>query len=105
MNKELKYDICSIRDPTLSNEDAVDFACINTNISAQLQYACTHWLTHLSQALSEEDILGDELLTFCQSHLSHWLEVLSLIQKLEFGLNGLPVARVWCKVSVSCSLY
>jgi hypothetical protein len=101
MNKHLTHNICSIRDPTLSNTDAVDSAHVNACIPAELQYACTHWLAHLAQASSGDKDLSTLLQTFCEDHLLHWLEVLSLIQKLEYGLAGLPMAQVWCKVKIS----
>jgi hypothetical protein len=105
MNERLKYNICSIQDPTLSNTDTVDSARVDAYIPAELQYACMHWLTHLTLVSFGDKDLSTTLQTFCENHLLHWLEVLSLIQKLELGLTGLPPAQAWCKVRLFYTIY
>jgi hypothetical protein len=105
MSKRLHYNICSIQDPSASNADVIDSARIDVDISAELQYACTHWMSHLSKASFGDEALAEVLLAFCKNHLLHWLEVLSLIQKLRFGLNGLPKVQMWCKVSFFRKIY
>jgi hypothetical protein len=89
MNNGLRQDICDIRDPSLENSEVVDLeerlAC---RVPFELRYACQYWHIHLQHAgvFSDSGLLA-VLETFCTRHLLHWVEVLSL-------LNKLPSARV-----------
>jgi hypothetical protein len=89
MNVGLGRDICDIRDPSLSNSEVADLeerlACA---VPLELRYACQYWHIHLQYAgvFSDSGLLA-VLETFCARHLLHWVEVLSL-------LNKLPSARV-----------
>lgn len=65
---------------------------LSRGISDELRYACMYWAVHLSKA---GDIKSEELIKslheFAFTHLLHWIEVLSLIGKLEiayFSLNN-----------------
>jgi hypothetical protein len=72
-------------------------------IPAHLLYACRHWATHLSEALScadsAEDDVCDALTLFSSLHLLHWLEVLSLTGRLAEALPALRHAQDWASVS------
>jgi hypothetical protein len=89
MNGGLQQDICDIRDPSLENSEVVDLeerlAC---RVPFELRYACQYWHIHLQYAgvFSDSDLLA-ALDMFCTRHLLHWVELLSL-------LNKLPSARV-----------
>jgi hypothetical protein len=89
MNNGLRQDICDIRDPSLENSEVVDLeerlAC---RVPFELRYACQYWHIHLQYAgvFSDSDLLA-ALDMFCTRHLLHWVELLSL-------LNKLPSARV-----------
>jgi hypothetical protein len=63
-------------------------------ISDELVYACMHWANHLSKSGSH---LATELLglldKFAFTHLLHWIEVLSLIGKLEVAYPAMNLAQ------------
>ena len=57
-------------------------------ISSELQYASLHWATHLCSAENGDDLFP-LLEKFSFTHLLHWLEVLSLIGRLEVASTAL----------------
>jgi hypothetical protein len=87
MIKELCFDICHVRDPSLFNSEVSGIqALLSKHISAALRYACrfwfVHWLEHIRAAGPQSQVpLGlDE---FCHKHLLHWIESLSLTETLN----------------------
>ena len=64
---------------------------LGNRISGELQYACLHWATHLFNA-EKDDNLSRQLERLSSTHLLHWLEVLSLIGRLEVGYIALDYA-------------
>jgi hypothetical protein len=91
LNSSLRFDICDIRDPSLSNAEVLDLQLrLETYISEALRYACrfwaVHWLEHIRAAGPRCQVpLGLE--EFCNKHLLHWIEVLSLIECLNTVLR------------------
>jgi hypothetical protein len=84
MNAGLRRDICDIHDPALSNGEVADLEeRLARAVPPPLHYACQYWHIHLRSAgvISDSSILA-VLETFCTRHLLHWVEVLSLVNKL-----------------------
>lgn len=65
----------------------------NYKISYELKYACMYWATHLSKAHDSTEILLNLLDEFAFTHLLPWIEVLSLIGKLEVAYPALQLAQ------------
>jgi hypothetical protein len=89
MNNNLRQDICDIWYPCLSNSRVADLEeRLVRAVPSELRYACQYWHIHLQYVgvFSDSDLLA-ALDMFCTRHLLHWVEVLSL-------LNKLPSARV-----------
>jgi hypothetical protein len=85
--KELHFDICGLQDPSLLNNEVPDLkARIRTCLSAALCYACRywlmHWLEHILRAGSQSQV-PSSLDEFCDNHLLHWIESLSLTEMLN----------------------
>lgn len=96
MSKNLKRDICSLRWPgTLIAE--IDKDQVKKCLSASLQYACRYWVNHLQQA--KELSAPDYILRFLHEHFLHWLEVLSLMNRLTESINLIIILEVMSKVS------
>jgi hypothetical protein len=102
MNDSLRYDICQIRDPSLLNAEVVDLeGRLIKHVSESLRYACrfwvTHWLEHIRTAGTQSRI-PTGLEAFCEQHLLHWIEVLSLTGNLyavqRTMLNLISVMKV-----------
>ena len=105
MNHLLKRDICNIGDPFTMNEDVKDLESKRRLfLPPELCYACKHWLVHLIKATSLDEALAKELNTFCTHHLLHWIEVLSLLDKVSVAHINLPEAVEYCRVSLNKSL-
>ena len=91
MDEQLRANICDLKFPEmyLDNHEIQHF--LDDRISGGLQYACLHWGTHLFNA-EKDDNLSGHLERFSSTHLLHWLEVLSLIGRLEVGYIALDCA-------------
>jgi WD40 repeat protein len=99
MNRHLRYDICSIRDPTIANKDVQYLdAALHENVSVALRYAASFWCIHLAASGAPDSLLLDALDEFCQKHLFHWLEVLSLVEYVAPAETTLLKAIEWCDV-------
>jgi hypothetical protein len=103
-NQLLHPDMCDIRDPSLFNDEVLNLiARLNKNISNALRYACrfwaVHWLEHIRAASSCCQVpLGLE--EFCDKHLLHWIEVLSLTEVFDEVRGDLSTLLVTMEVSL-----
>jgi WD40 repeat protein len=102
LSKDLHVDMCDIRDPSLFNSDIQDLeARLRECVSSALRYSCSFWAVHYiehirSSGSQSKAPLG--LLGFCQDHLLHWIELLSLINGLNGMLQVLPTLLATLKV-------
>ncbi|KAH7198934.1 uncharacterized protein B0J16DRAFT_360547 [Fusarium flagelliforme] len=91
MNVNLKEDICRLVWPGTKRTD-VPPSQIETCIPAELQYACCYWVYHLERvkapSLHEDLVFG-----FLQSHLFHWIEVLSLLGRSREMFHAITVLK------------
>lgn len=63
---------------------------------AAVRYACVYWVDHIRDAVGQFDgsLLDTELIySFLLEHLLHWLEALSLLNKIPSGLASIRVLR------------
>jgi hypothetical protein len=98
MNKRLRYDICGSGRPWLQNDEVVHLVDALEDLGS-LRYACMYWAAHLRLAGAQDSRLAGELVSFCEEHLLHWIELLSLIGKLSCVDDYLPGALEWCQAS------
>jgi hypothetical protein len=107
--KELRFDICNIRDLSLFNDEVPGIvALISKHISVALRYACrywvVHWLAHLRAAGPQSSIpTGFEEL--CNKHLLHWIEVLSLTGAFNAVRGVMPKLLAAVRVSLKCPVH
>lgn len=95
--KELRSDICNIRNPSLLNSEIQDLPeRVARAIPQHLMYACRHWVTHLSGGELSDNLL-DALMDFGGKRLLFWLEVCSLTGILREAISALNAAQ--CKLS------
>jgi hypothetical protein len=87
LNKELHFDMCDIRDPSLFNHEVEDLEDrLREHVSLALRYSCEFWPVHCLSCVSSVDLQSQVLLgllEFCRNHLLHWIELLSLIDGLH----------------------
>jgi hypothetical protein len=79
-SKSLRRDLCDLYDEgTLRSNISEEH--IQSCISPALRYACRYWIDHLRQsgkALQHEQ----HVFAFLKTHLLHWLEVMSLLERM-----------------------
>jgi hypothetical protein len=101
LNSCLTYDICGIRNPGIANQDIQDR--VQKNVTEALRYACRHWVAHLitfdPALIVEQSELLEALRLFCQEHLLHWTEAVSLVGQVPAAHEMLLYAMTWCEVS------
>ena len=89
--RDLRRDMCGIESSTVLQNGSLS-ARIARYISPHLQYACRHWLSHLTCAMVS-DILVDLLKRFCSGNRLYWVEVCSLLGDLRNLLLSLDAAQ------------
>ena len=100
----LKRDICNIRDPSLLNVEVLDLRDrLAKAFPLYVQYACRHWVTHLSSGDLPDDVL-DTLLDFAEHRLLHWLEACSLLGVLRDAISALRESQLRLTASRSLIL-
>jgi hypothetical protein len=100
MNNQLKQDICDIRDPTRTNSTVSDLPeRLERRVSPELRYAAIYWIHHVTSASVATADVFDALTTFCDDHILHWLELLSLFKQLRVASKGLPGLLRWVEAS------
>jgi hypothetical protein len=84
--KLLHMNMCHLHSPSLFNDEILDLkTLLRRHVTAALLYSCrfwiTHWLEHICAAGAWAQV-PDGLNDFCDEHLLHWIEVLSLTKSL-----------------------
>jgi hypothetical protein len=108
LNQHLHHDICGIQDPSLFNDEISGLqAQLSKHVLRSLQYACVfwavHWLQHI-RAAGHQCQVPSGLVGFCDKHLLHWIEVLSLIKSLDAGRQVVSELLAEMNVSFTISL-
>ncbi|OSC98362.1 WD40 repeat-like protein [Trametes coccinea BRFM310] len=97
MQENLKHNICRVPPEHNLNDTIPDLpARIARYLHPALQYACRYWLHHLNLAQIGEELLA-ALEEFCDTHLLHWLETLSLLGCVEIAIEGLRTTQRFLK--------
>jgi hypothetical protein len=101
LNENLREDICDIRNPGLANADLPDLpARMAQSVPEAVRYACVSWPVHLLACGFVSGTVSAALMDFCEKHLLHWLEVLSLLGELSSAGHHLPKIIGWYRVSL-----
>ena len=99
--RELRRDICGIRDPSLLNIEVPDLHThMAKAIPSYLRYACRHWSTHLSSGDLLDEVLN-ALLEFAEQWLLYWVEACSLLGILRDAISALNESQLRLAVSHS----
>jgi hypothetical protein len=90
MNECLRKDICEVGDPSPFNTEVTDLnQRLDCYVPPQLRYACRFWHVHLELAGTVSVGVASHLMDFCEKHLLHWLELLSLLDELPVVLASM----------------
>jgi hypothetical protein len=105
MNEHLQMDICDIRDPSLFNTDVTDLKQRLDKVAPpHLRYACMFWHVHFELAGTVSAGAVSHLEDFCAKHLLHWLELLSLLDKVPMVLTSMTPFLAHLRVSAQLPL-
>jgi len=98
MSQRLKRNICGLGDHTILSEVGYLASCRKDHIGDALEYACCFWTKHLvsipgsSPGVKEVQEAIDKFFT---TYLLFWIEVLSLVGKLDIGVHALNDIQQW----------
>ena len=94
----LRFNIADLETSHCRNADVPDLATrIEKTIPAHLSYACRFWADHLGATAYDTDVLK-EVKEFLHYRLLYWLEVLSLINKVNMASGMLLSVLRWNQV-------
>jgi hypothetical protein len=105
MKEELRFNICEMKTSYRRNDELRKHHALNEGaITAHLSYASRFGTDHLVATQFDETIVG-EVREFLHTRLLFWLEVLSLVKRLEVALEALLSIVKWSKVRSPFLLY
>src|SRR6266550_9378058 len=98
MKSGLRFNIAGLETSHCRNANVPDLAAhINKTILPHLSYGCRFWADHLGATAYDIDILN-EVKDFLHHRLLYWLEVLSLIKKVNMASRMLLSVLHWNQV-------
>ncbi|KAG8995954.1 POC1 centriolar protein A [Tulasnella sp. 427] len=104
MNRDLKKNICNLTDLSLSNSHPEVQTAAAKHIPAGLIYCCRTWALHLTsdskKLNSQEDpgaINPTDLIAFSTQKILFWVEVMSLIFRLQEAFHLAKRTELWLK--------
>jgi WD40 repeat protein len=103
MGNMLRRDICNLRTPGVPIQEAV--GKIHKSCLSRIGYACEYWVQHVQACgQASSGIMADDgkVHSFLRAHLLHWLEAMSLLQKMPDALAA--IQRLFSIPSVSRDL-
>jgi hypothetical protein len=107
LSQDLHFDMCEIRDPSLFNVEVEDMQDrLEKYVSLALRYSCEFWAVHCLYTVQASGSQGEVplgLLEFCNTHLLHWIELLSLVNGLNDAVRIMPMMLLAFEVTNSTS--
>jgi hypothetical protein len=100
MDSMLRKDMCSLQKPGVRIQEAM--GRVRGSCLPQMTYACEYWVEHIQAGeRSCSDMLADggKVHSFLQKHLLHWLEAISLLQKMPEAILALQKLEATLNVS------
>ncbi|KAG8852821.1 hypothetical protein FRB96_008509 [Tulasnella sp. 330] len=94
--QELEIDVCQLI--SLRNKHPIAKELeqpTGQHISPCLRHASQRWAYHLSRTRFHDEEAYNHLHIFLTRHLLHWLEVMSLLGKVEMAVHLLEMAATW----------
>ncbi|KIX03848.1 uncharacterized protein Z518_07401 [Rhinocladiella mackenziei CBS 650.93] len=91
LSNGLRENLCDLKYPGQPRRQ-VDRAIIDERLTPPFQYACRYWVYHVqhSKAPIHDD---DEVHMFLQNHFLHWLEALSLMDRITEVIGHIGVLQ------------
>ncbi|KAG6325930.1 hypothetical protein ID866_13159, partial [Astraeus odoratus] len=97
MKEGLHFNMCKLENSYLMNSQIEDLDMrIQRYISPHLAYACKFWADHV-EGVKFNYGLGREVEEFCKEKILFWMEVLSLLQRMNSAPRMLAGIAKWMK--------
>ena len=93
----LQKNLCKLEYPGKPRRE-IDQTTINNRLSSAFQYACRYWVQHIKHGKVEIHD-QDDVHTFLQEHFLHWLEAMSLMNRLAEVIEQIRVLQSLVSVS------
>jgi hypothetical protein len=93
MNRHLRENICDLGYPERYRDNSKVRHLTDGRVLQELSYACIYWAEHLSHAETENNELIQQVENFALNHILNWLEVLSLIGRLDVAHPALEHSK------------
>lgn len=97
MSDTLTQDIYDLKAPGVLVTEIESIAG-QKKLSEEVQYACLYWVHHIKKSGVQVND-GDQVHRFLSEHLLHWLEALSLMEKISEGVHAITVLESITSVS------
>ena len=104
MGRFLRENICDLGFPERYLDNNKVRHLTDGKISQELIYACIYWAEHLSQADAEDNDLLQQVEDFAFNHILNWLEVLSLVKRLDVAHPALEHTKRFARGVSYCSM-
>jgi hypothetical protein len=93
----LRENLCDLKYPGQPRRE-IDTTMINERISPAFQYACRYWVHHVQHSMVQihDD---DEVHVFLRKHFLHWLEALSLTNRIAEVIGHVGLLQSLVSVS------
>ena len=97
MKHELRFNICKLESSNVLHDDIPDMQMrVHDNIPMHLEYACSFWTNHI-QICGFDVHIAEEVEHFMTNQFLYWLEVMSLLRKMNQVTQGLRSVITWSK--------
>ncbi|KIM21691.1 hypothetical protein M408DRAFT_80136, partial [Serendipita vermifera MAFF 305830] len=109
MNSGLRFNIYGLKSSYIRNSDVQDLpSLVESHISMHLSYSSLFWAGHLAEIASDEVIHG-YLLEFMHERFLFWLEVLSLMKRVNLVSSMIKTLVDWLRTyekdtSMACDM-
>jgi hypothetical protein len=101
MKETLRFNICGLESSHTPNANVPDLVWREKQyIPLHLSYSCSWWASHLAETAFDDEIFRD-LQKFMQEQFLFWLEVLSIIKRVNLGSWALSLLVNWMLVRFS----
>ncbi|KAF9518419.1 hypothetical protein BS47DRAFT_298514 [Hydnum rufescens UP504] len=96
----LRQDIAGISDVSLLNSEVEGLEeKVRVALSAEVQYACRYWASHLSRVELGEERMVEALERFSMRSILMWFEAMSLIGSVYSAVTSIEAACRWARDS------
>jgi hypothetical protein len=100
MKQQLRFNICKLETSHIIHDDIPDLNLrVRDNIPMHLHYACCFWTDHIHKCDFDVQI-AEEVTHWMTNQFLYWLEVMSLLRKVNRVTKGLRSVISWSRVSM-----